>query len=425
MSERQPVVGPDVPGGESPSPDVLDELLRAFSADPDDVDRLADIDLTSPEVVELLTPPGAPAPAPSEPEAAEPARRGSDTHRADGEYPTLSVETDGGAPAEDGGVAGDPLLGPAAPVDGTVDASGPRTISIVDTGLPDTVYIGGNLEATDVSRATVVIEDRDGDSPTISVEDASTATRIEPRLRDRRIAIRRAAGRKRLKWAAAATAVVVFVVAALAVLGSGLFAVEDVRIEGAEQTTEADLAPIVEELRGTPVLRTDTERIEDMLKALPWVADARVSTQFPDGATVELRERLPAASFQGSDGAWRLIDDTGRVLALSGEAPAGYLTVSGNGYPDVDAGEFAPPGLKGAATLARSLTPAVQARAASIAVTPNGADLRLTFTDGTEIRFGPAEDLVQKLVRLETKLDDLGDERVNYLDVSTNEVGQG
>ena len=60
-----------------------------------------------------------------------------------------------------------------------------------------------------------------------------------------------------------------------------------------------------------------------------------------------------------------------------------------------------------------------------IAVTPDGSDLRLHFTDGAEVRFGAADDLVQKLVRLETKLHDLGDDRVNYLDVSTNEVGQG
>jgi cell division protein FtsQ len=211
----------------------------------------------------------------------------------------------------------------------------------------------------------------------------------------------------------------------LAVLGSGLFGVDDIRIEGAEHTTAEELAPMVADLEGSPVLRVDTEAIERELEQLPWVEDARVTTQFPGSATIELRERTPAAAFQGPDGTWRLIDDTGRVLAVSAEAPVGFLPILGSDFPNVEPGVFAPSGFQGAARLARSLTATVAARATSITVTPDGSDLRLTFTDGTEVRFGPATELVQKLVRLETKLDDLGDEQVTYLDVSTNEIGQG
>ena len=43
--------GPDVPSAE-----VLDELLRAFSADTDDAERLEQVDLESPAVQELLAP---------------------------------------------------------------------------------------------------------------------------------------------------------------------------------------------------------------------------------------------------------------------------------------------------------------------------------------------------------------------------------
>ena len=324
------------------------------------------------------------------------------------------------------GVAGDPLLaGPSAPADDTEPPSGPRTISIVDDGVPDSVYIGGNLEATDASRSTVLIEDREGAATTISVEDASSATRIEPRMRERRLAIKRAAGRKRLKWAIVVVVLLALVVAALAVLGSGLFAIEQVDVEGAEHTDAAALAAVIDDLEGTPVLRADTDAAERELETLPWVEDARVTTQFPDGATIELRERTAAATFQGEDGQWRLIDDRGRVLEQSAEQPVGYLPVLVSDFPSVEPGQYGPPGLAAAATLARSLTPTVLARTSDISVTPDGSDLRLHFTDGAEVRFGAADDLVQKLVRLETKLHDLGDDRVNYLDVSTNEVGQG
>jgi len=482
MSRRDPVRRADLPQDETPSPEVLDELLRAFSADPSDQTGLDRIDLSSPEVAELLAPtpvteadeeppppeepaaaveeprlpddppvPEDPAAADAEPVESAPPPVAARSEEAEADAGPAATDDEIGAPsaeppppvaarptvlivddevadeAEPVGVAGDPLLAaPVAPAGETAAPPGPQTISIVDDGIPDSIYIGGNLEATDASRSTVVIEDREGAIPTtMSLEDASSATKIEPRLRDRRIAVKRAAGRKRLKWAAIIVLVLALVVAALAVLGSGLFAIEAVEVQGAEQTEPAALAPVIEDLEGTPVLRADTDAAERELEKLPWVEEARVTTQFPDGATIELRERAPAAAFQGDDGAWRLVDDRARVLAVSAEQPARFLPIVGRGFPPVTPGQFGPPGLAAAAILARSLTPTVATRTADIEVTPDGSDLRLHFTDGAEVRFGAAEDLVQKLVRLETKLNDLGGDRVNYIDVSTNEVGQG
>ena len=71
------------------------------------------------------------------------------------------------------------------------------------------------------------------------------------------------------------------VVAALAVLGSSLFAVDDVEVEGAVYTDEARLAAVVDELDGTPVLRVDTDAAERELEAIPWVEDARVHHRLP------------------------------------------------------------------------------------------------------------------------------------------------
>ncbi len=95
---------------------------------------------------------------------------------------------------------------------------------------------------------------------TISLADASSATRIEPRLRERRIAVKRAAGRKRLRWAFVVVVVAALVVAALAVLGSSLFAIDEVHVDGAVYTDPAALQAVVDDLEGTPVLRADTDR---------------------------------------------------------------------------------------------------------------------------------------------------------------------
>jgi cell division protein FtsQ len=222
-----------------------------------------------------------------------------------------------------------------------------------------------------------------------------------------------------------AVAVVVLVIAALAVLGSSLFAIEDVRVDGAVHTDPARLQAVVDELEGTPVLRADTDRAERDLEAIPWVAAARVTTQFPHGATIELRERAPVATFQGGDARFRVIDIDGRVLDVLDAQPIDYLPITSDSVADLEAGQFASQGFIAAANLVQSLTPELRALATSVAVTPNGSDLRMELTDGRQVRFGPGRELVVKLVRLQTKLDELAGGGFQYIDVSTDDVTTG
>ena len=281
----------------------------------------------------------------------------------------------------------------------------------------------GNL-ATDSAgeRSTVFIDGHGSTGETISVEAAAAATRIEPRLRDRRIAVKKAAGRKRIKWVLIATVVVAVVVGGLAVLGSSLFAVDDVEVEGAVYTDEQALAAVVEDLRGTPVLRVDTDAAERELEAIPWVEDARVTTDFPDGVKIEIRERTPVVAYQAGDDRYRVIDGEGRVLDVLDGQPVEYLQLTSTEPPALAAGQFAPRGFAAAARLVQAMTPEMARRAESVAVAPDGSDLRLQLRGGAEVRFGAAEDLVAKLVRLQTVLDDHADEAISVIDVSTNEV---
>ena len=106
---------------------------------------------------------------------------------------------------------------------------------------------------------------------------------IEPRMRERRLAVKRAQGRKRLKWAAVVVGVVVVVVGALAVLGSSLFAVraDKVSITGAVYTDPGRAPGRRRRPRGTPALLVDTQAAERRLEAIPWVDDARVTRRLP------------------------------------------------------------------------------------------------------------------------------------------------
>ena len=200
---------------------------------------------------------------------------------------------------------------------------------ITDESIPDAVYVKGNL-ATDSAgeRSTVFIDGHGSTGETISVEAAAAATRIEPRLRDRRLAVKRAAGRKRIKWALIAAVVIAVVVGGLAVLGSSLFAVEDVEVEGAVYTDERALAAVVADLEGTPVLRVDTDAAERELEAIPWVEDARVTTDFPDRGEdrdpgADPRGRLPGGR-RPLPGARRRGPRPGRARRPAGRIPPAH-----------------------------------------------------------------------------------------------------
>lgn len=301
------------------------------------------------------------------------------------------------------------------------------TVSIGgDDDLPDAVYLDDEL-ADDSGSGTVFIDD-DGGDDAIAPRDA-TGKGMEPRLRQRRILARRSEALRRLRWVLIGVGVLLVVVAALAVLGSSLFAVDRVDVTGNRYTDPVELQAVIDDLEGTPVLLADTEAAEERLEAIPWVEDARVRTKFPDRATIEIRERTPVAAMPGGDGLTRVIDREGRVLAVIEGQPVALVWISGPGTLDLEPGEFASIGPSSAASLVTKLTPTVRRLVDSMQVTADGSDLRLFIDNGVggliEVRFGAAigdNEQIEKLVRLERKLDDLESELVSVIDVSTAEV---
>jgi cell division protein FtsQ len=322
----------------------------------------------------------------------------------------------------------DPLLPPTVEVEpegegegegeaGAVDAA-PKTIVIADDSVPDAVYLEGDLDGPD-GATTVFIDDDNAGADTYG---ATGATRIEPRFRARRIAVRRSAGRRRLRWVIIGTVLLVLVIAGLAVLGSSWFEVSTVEVEGATRRDDPAVNAVVEDLLGTPVLRVDTAAAEEQLEAIPWVEEAVVTTDFPHGAKIEIRDRVPVAWFRGSDGRYRMIDRQGRVLDVIGGEPRRFLPVESADAPAPEAGAFAPRGYGAAASLVDAMTPAMRQLTRTVVTTADGADLRVNLEGGAEVRFGRGEDLVNKLVRLQTVLDNESIVDPSVIDVSTAEV---
>jgi cell division protein FtsQ len=318
----------------------------------------------------------------------------------------------------------EPEAGSSPESPGAQSAPARATISIVGDDLPDAAYLDDELERD--SSQPVFIDD-DGGSDAILPQEAATRG-IEPRLRQRRIGVKRSANRRRLWWLALAALVVVIAVGVLAVLGSSLFAVDQVTVTGNVYTDQAALDAVIDDLTGTAVLLVDTDAVEAEVEAIPWVRDARVRATFPDSASIEIRERTPVAAMMGADGRARVIDVDGRVLALVDGQPVALVWISGPGTLDVAPGQFASIGYSAAASLVTKLTPDIRSRVDSMLVTPDGADLVLVLTSDrglVEVRFGSAigeNSQIEKLVRLQRTLEDVGDKPVTVIDVSTSEV---
>lgn len=305
---------------------------------------------------------------------------------------------------------------------GAIDPGLRRRVSISDDGSPDAVYLDGDLGAPRRSAGRVVIEDE-------NYSGRSTASRqprrpMDSRLRDRRAAIRRAIGRKRLTRLSIAGIVVLVGVAALAVLGSSWFGVRrsEVYVTGKVYTNTEQLNEIIDGAVGTPVILVDTTDIEVEIESIAWVADAAVRTKWPFGLEIDIRERTPVLSYPGSDGLFRVLDSDGRVLDVIDGWPFNYLLLVCNDVPLLTVGEFAPAGPVGAAALGASLTGSIRDRVSLIEVDAAGTDLRVTLDDDTKINFGAARELFPKLVRLETVMSAGGVLPGSVIDVSTDEV---
>jgi cell division protein FtsQ len=243
-------------------------------------------------------------------------------------------------------------------------------------------------------------------------------------MRERRLSVKRAQTRKRLKWVALGLLVVTVVVGGLALLGSSLFAVkaDQIDVVGAVYTDDDELQRIIDDLADTPALRVDVGRLEAELEAIPWVERAEVTVDFPSAATIDIRERQPMTTYQGPDGRYRVLDRGGRVLDVIDGYPFAYVLITGPDPVDLDPGEFAPRGYAAASELARNLTPPVRGRVATLEVAADGSSLDMILDDGRLVRFGEARELFAKLVRLDRVLTSGQELADGPIDVSTEEV---
>jgi cell division protein FtsQ len=226
----------------------------------------------------------------------------------------------------------------------------------------------------------------------------STAPPIDPRIRARRIEVRRRAGRRRLQRLVDLGIVTAVALAFVGALWTPLLDVDEVLVTGAEHTGADVVAELAGVAPGDPLIGVDLGAVGARVAALPWVDEVRVSRGVDGRVEVDVIERTPVAAL-GSGAAAVLVDVDGRVLGPASGSAGPFLELTGVGSVPPPGGYVA--GAGDALALAAHLVAAAPGTLASL----DGHDLVATLIQGGEVRFGDGRQLDAKARSLRTVLE--------------------
>jgi cell division protein FtsQ len=240
-------------------------------------------------------------------------------------------------------------------------------------------------------------------------------TAIDPRLRARRIMVRRDEGRRRLHRLIGLTVAAALIGAGYGVTRSPLLDVDRVAVRGAQHTPVDAVRQATGIGHGLPMTDVDLDRARAGVAALAWVKTASVARSWPGTIEVTVTERVAIAAVPAGTDGFALVDRDGRVLETSPTPPPG-LAVLADVTPAGAPGSQLDPSAADALAVAAALPPALAANVTSVVASgPHGVELRLGT--GGVVRLGTAEDLPAKLVAAQTVLGAVDLKDVCALDV--------
>ena len=310
-------------------------------------------------------------------------------------------------PVDDGGARRDRPEASPAPESGALEGGGtPTEESILATVIP--------LEAAPSSPSPPTSsEDARAQAPgPVRVRDvwrAARARRKALRAEVRRFTVRQR--RRRAVWLGACGAVLLLGLATLGVAYSPLFAVEQVRVIGAEQLDAARVEAALGDQIGTPLPLVDADAVHEVLAEFPLIETYAIEARPPHELVVRVVERTPIGVFESSSG-FTLVDAAGVVLSTTAEAGPGTPILRIDGGAQGDA-------FDAAGRVVRSLPQGIAAQVTEVeASTADDVTLVLGATD-TRVVWGSAEDSGLKAVVLEAAMTARPPADVRVYDVSS------
>jgi cell division protein FtsQ len=222
-----------------------------------------------------------------------------------------------------------------------------------------------------------------------------------PKIRERRIKVRRDEGRRRLRRLVVLGAVGTVVLSGMGVSRSALLDVDRVTVTGGRHTTSDEVLSAAGLRNHQPMVEVDASGVARRVRALPWVDRVRVVRRWPSEVRIQVEERSAVAQVATSGGSWLLIDADGRLLE---RAPAPVerlvrLTNAVSGRPGDELGRR----LATSRLVASAIEPPLERPVAEIHEQDGIVELRLA-EGGGKVLFGSADDVPEKLRALEQLL---------------------
>ena len=240
---------------------------------------------------------------------------------------------------------------------------------------------------------------------------------MDPRIRRRRVEVRRQEGRRRLRVLVGLTVVAVTGVGGWAATDSALLDLDRVVIEGAVHTTPDDARFASGLRRGEPLVDVDQAAVRRAVEGLPWVARATVRRRWPGEVRIRLVEREPVATIASEGGTVALIDGTGRVLAWVDAAPTGMAVLTGL-PPAGPAGSTLAEDSVAALSVAVALPPELRTRITGVAPAEGGGgEVEMRLSPESSVRLGPPVDLDRKFDAIRAVLAQVDLRNLAVLDV--------
>ncbi len=230
-------------------------------------------------------------------------------------------------------------------------------------------------------------------------ESPAPRLRMDPRIRERRVAVRRDEGRRRLRLLLVAASAAAALALAFGITRSPLLDVDRVQVLGAAQTPVSEITIAAGFDRRPQLADVEPREVARRIEALPWVQEARVVRHWPGTVEVTLVERAPLATVAAAAGGWALVDRSGRVLATMPEPSAGMVQVTATPVPAP--GQAAAADVRASLAVLDALPPSLSERVNGLTVAADGT-LDVHAVGLPIIHFGPPDQVRPKLVALAT-----------------------
>ena len=143
----------------------------------------------------------------------------------------------------------------------------------------------------------------------------TAAVLADPRMRDRRVEVLRAQGRRRLRVLLALFSLVASIVGAWVVSRSSILDVDLITVQGVAGIDRAEALRAVGASEGLPMIDLKPGDMAEAVEALPWVASAVVRRQWPATLHVEIAPRMPVAAAPTGEGGFVLLDVYGYAIS--------------------------------------------------------------------------------------------------------------